>query len=215
MNAPRQTLTLAVLTNWEIVVYALYLEGGATDRVHTEDLALRCFGLAQDSFSWVKHRNYPDKDIVRVALTDARKPKHGALVSGRAGRTTAQSVETTSIKFPDGWQLTRSGVAWIQENEERLQHALNVRAVKPHRQDILRSLERVRKHPLFLEYQSDPGSFTPRIGDLAEMLRCRVDAEQFVWNKRFESLYNQAELAHQKDLVAFLDRCQGFQKSQV
>ena len=80
---------------------------------------------------------------------------------------------------------------------------------------MLRLLERVRRHRLFVEYLNDPEKFTPRIGDLAEMLRCRVDADQYVWDKRFESLYNQAQLARQPDLVAFLDRCQRFQRSQA
>jgi len=69
--------------NRELVVYCLYVVGGATERVHTEDLALKCWELFPDSFSWTKYPNYPDKDIVRVALTDARKEKYGALVSGR------------------------------------------------------------------------------------------------------------------------------------
>jgi hypothetical protein len=60
------------LKNWEIAVYALFLEGGTSKPIHTEDIALACFRLAPDAFSWIRHVEYPDKDIARVALTDAR-----------------------------------------------------------------------------------------------------------------------------------------------
>lgn len=215
VNANEPAVTRVGLANWEIVAYALFLEGGATRRVHTEDLALRCFQLAPDAFSWVRHREYPDKDIVRVALTDARKAKHGTLVTGRAGRTVSQQGNPHSTIASDGWQLTRGGVAWIQDNEGRLKDLLGGRTVKAHRQEILRALDRIRRHALFIEYLIDPGSFVPRIGELAELLRCRVDADAQVWTKRFEGLHNQAQLAQQPDLEAFLTRCQHFQKSQA
>ena len=34
------------LSNIDIVVYALYLLGGWHERVHTDDIALKCFELA-------------------------------------------------------------------------------------------------------------------------------------------------------------------------
>ena len=42
------------LKNWEVVVYALYLAGGVTRAIHTEEVALKCFGLAPDAFSWIR-----------------------------------------------------------------------------------------------------------------------------------------------------------------
>jgi hypothetical protein len=76
----------AHLNNWEIAVYALHLQGGASAPIRTEDVALKCFEIVPEAFSWIHHTQYPDKDIARVALTDARKPKAGALVKGRAGK---------------------------------------------------------------------------------------------------------------------------------
>ena len=100
---------VGALPNRELVVYALFLLGGDTNRVHTEDVALKCFELCPQSFSWVKHAEYPDKDIVRVALTDARKEHYGALVEGRAGQRHGLTAKTKRGPVPDGWILTATG----------------------------------------------------------------------------------------------------------
>ena len=44
-------MTAKTYPNRQLVVYALYLLGGDTERVHTEDIALRCFELFPASFS--------------------------------------------------------------------------------------------------------------------------------------------------------------------
>lgn len=201
------------LTNWEIAVYALYLRGGASRSVHTEDVALKCFELAPDSFSWVKHRQYPDKEVARKGLVDARAEKN--LVTGRTGRGKGQSSKTATDPALDGWQLTDAGVRWVMENEDRLAHELQERQPKGHRQELLQKLSRIRGHGLFKKFQDQPAGFVPSLGSLAELLRCRVDAERSVWEKRFATLRNEARLANQGDVVTFLDICQKFVNSDV
>ena len=203
------------LVNREIVVYALYLEGGVGKRVHTEDIALRCFRLAPDSFSWIKYPDYPDKDIVRVALTDGRKEKYGALVAGESGRTRTRRSGRRDSSKQDGWQLTEAGVAWICENRTRLEESLADRRPRAHRQEIRRALERVRRHQLYREFEENPRDFTPRLGLLAELLRCRVDAEPPIWEKRFESLRQRAQVTEDDGMVRFIDVCRQFYQSQV
>lgn len=193
------------LHGWEITLYALHLEGGASTDVHTEDVAVRCFALAPDAFSWVKHRQFPDKDIVRQHLSRLRRPQHGdPLVTGRAGRTRLAGGLATAA----GWKLTRRGVRWIVEHRERLERSLQHRQPRADRQDLLRSLARVRGHRLFEQFQGDRESFVPPLGELAELLRCRVDSDEEVWHSRFATMRNQAELASQADLAAFLERCE-------
>ncbi len=191
--------------SWEIVLHALYLEGGASRAVHTEDIAAKCFALAAGAFSWVKRPDYPDKEIVRRHLIRLRVGEHGGkFVMGRAGRTQSADGETTS----DGWQLTPEGVTWILANHGRLEEQVGGRAPRGDRQEVQRALKRVREHSLFYEYLDNPEAFVPQIGDLAELLRCRVDADEQVWGKRFGTLRNQAELAEQRDLLAFIDKCE-------
>lgn len=196
------------LRNWEIVVYALHLLEGAARHVHTEDIALRCFELAPGSFSWIKHQEFPDKDIVRVSLVDARKEKMGGLVSGRAGKGKGQLRESDQHRSQDGWQLTESGIRWIKANEERLARVLEQHEPKAHRQEVLQRLSRLREHDLFRDFLDRRDSFVPSIGHLAELLRCRVDADPSVWNKRFEALRKDALVAKQQDMIEFIETCQ-------
>jgi len=199
-----------VLTNWEIAVYALYLEGGLSRPVHTEDVALRCFKLAPHSFSWIKHTHLPDKEVARSALVDARKEKYGALTTGRTGRGTGQKTEYGSGKSLDGWQLTNLGVEWVKANESRLLQELGKHEPKMHRQELLQKLSQVRNHPLFKEFEACPDEFAPSLGLLADLMRCRVDAEPIVWRRRFAALVNEAQMAEQHDIIDFLDRCHRF-----
>ena len=198
------------LRNWEVAVYALYLLDGATKLVHTEDIALKCHELAADSFSWVKHPEYPDKDIARVSLVDARKEKVGALVTGRSGQGKGQLHTVLQQRSLDGWQLTEKGISWARENGERLALALGQRQPKSHRQEVLQRLSRVRENVLFKNFLDCRGTFVPAIGPLAELLRCRVDAEPAVWNKRFESVRKDALVAEQRDVLDFIEACHAF-----
>lgn len=82
------------LSNVDLVTVALYTLGGAAERIDTEDVAKRASDLAPGRLSW---RRYPDQinlELVRVFLSDAKKPANGSYVIG-SGRT--------------GWMLTQHG----------------------------------------------------------------------------------------------------------
>lgn len=195
--------------NRELVIYALHLLGGAVERVHTEDIAIKAHELFPDSFSWTKHPGLPDKDIVRVALTDARKEKYGSLIEGRTGQHKGQSVRTNREPTPDGWILTEAGVQWVRLQHERLEQlAGSSGSPKEHRQKLLKQLARIRSHPLFAEYTRQPERFAPDIGGLAELFRCRVDASHEVWTDRLLGVRRRARAAEQSDILAFVDACE-------
>jgi hypothetical protein len=89
----------------ELAALALYTLGGGSRVVDTEDVAFKLNELAPGRFSW---RKYPDQinlELVRVALSDARKPESGSLVAGKGKR---------------GWSLTAAGQRWAEENASRL-----------------------------------------------------------------------------------------------
>jgi hypothetical protein len=75
----------ALPDNVAIAVYALRILGGATQFVHTEDVALKCFELVPERFSWRRYPQYPDGAPARFALEDAKKPKYGHLTDGNRG----------------------------------------------------------------------------------------------------------------------------------
>ena len=204
-----QSVQRATTPNRELVVYVLHVLGGSVERIHTEDIAHKAHALFPDSFSWTKYREFPDKDIVRVALTDARKAKYGGLIEGRTGQHRGQSSKTRRDPTPDGWILTKAGMDWIKENQCRFEAVVSsVGVPKEHRQKVLKQLGRIRSHRLFVDFSHDPDVFRPEIGGMAELFRCRVDAEEEVWVGRFETIRRQARVAEQKDVTDFIDACE-------
>jgi len=197
-----------------MVVYALAALGGDSRRIHTEDLAVKCHELSPESFSWTKYPMFPDKDIVRVALTDARKEQYGGLVEGRTGQKHGHSAKTKMGPTTDGWMLTREGVDWVKARGADLEALAGGPELKTHRQRILKQLAKVRKHQLFLDYLEEPSGFTPSIGALADLVRCRVDADRPVWDERFDALERKAVSADQQDVVDFVERCREAYESQ-
>ena len=185
--------------NPELVVYVLSLLGGESKSVHTEDIALKCHELFSDSFSWTKYPEYPDKEVVRVGLMDARREKNGQLVKGRAGQDRG--------KIPDGWMLTEDGIEWLKKNHIKFEAWKGSKELKEHRQKILRRLKRVKQHGLYEKFLANREQFSPSIGDLADLLRCRVDANPAVWEERLESVLRKAQAADQKEIMEFIEKC--------
>ncbi len=200
------------LSNREIVVYALYLLGGATKRQHTEDIALKCFELVPSAFSWVKHTHLPDKDIVRVALTDAHKEKFGVLVEGRTGQSRGQYRSRNQRPSSDGWILTEAGFNWAKENLPRL--GQGGEGTRDHRQQSLKFLRRLRQHESFKLFEASADEFSPSLGQLADLLKCRVDADPDVWADRFDRIVRNARLADQQEVVAFVEKSQAAYEAQ-
>ena len=196
------------LPNREIVVYVLGLLGGASQRVHTEDIAIKCHQLYPDAFSWTKYTNYPDKDIVRVALTDARKEKHGGLVDGRTGQNRGLAAKTRRSPVADGWLLTQAGMDWLDRAKAKFELLGQDRVLKDHRQKTLKRLRRVFDHQLWKRFDDEEGSFSPSIGELADLLRCRVDADGAIWSVRFGDLNQKAAAVGHSSLKRFVRICE-------
>ena len=87
------------LSNHEIVTLAVYLLGGDTQYVDTEDVAIKANELAPGRFTWRKYRNQINIENVRTFLSDAKKQKNGGYLRG-AGK--------------DGWLLTEGGTAFAK-----------------------------------------------------------------------------------------------------
>lgn len=81
------------LTRPEAVTLALYALGGAETPCDTEDVAVRVADVAPGMFAWKKYGDRIDKELVRVALSDARLKKEWVVGSHDKG----------------GWLLTPTG----------------------------------------------------------------------------------------------------------
>lgn len=89
-----------------VVTLAVYLLGGANKYIDTEDVAAKAYELAPERFRWRKYPQYPNLELVRVFLSDAKKPDKGHLLDGSGRR---------------GWTLTPAGLRWALESAESAQ----------------------------------------------------------------------------------------------
>ena len=90
----------------EIVTLAVYLLGGAQRFIDTEDVAMKAFELAPRRFGWRKYPKQINLELVRVSLSDAKKPHKGTFLRGSGRR---------------GWSLTAKGNKWIEANLKLLE----------------------------------------------------------------------------------------------
>jgi hypothetical protein len=89
------------LANHEIVTLAVYLLGGDTQYVDTEDAAVKASELAPGRFTWRKYREQINIDTVRKRLWDAVTPEKGAYLAGSEKK---------------GWMLTGAGLKFATKN---------------------------------------------------------------------------------------------------
>lgn len=80
------------ISNSEIVTLAVYLLGGEFNELDAEDVAVKCFELSPERFSWKKYTQYISLENVRKRLYDARNEEY--LVGSDK----------------KGWLLTRKGL---------------------------------------------------------------------------------------------------------
>jgi len=114
------------LTRPEAVTLALFALGGADVAAETEDVAVRVAELAPGMFAWRKYPDLIDKELVRVALSDARLKKHWVVGSHDRG----------------GWLLTTSGQELARSKEALLDGTKEVRRSGRDERQLVR--ERVR-----------------------------------------------------------------------
>jgi hypothetical protein len=92
------------LTRPEAVVLALLALRGDERSLDTEDVAIEVARLVPGMFAWQKYPDQIDKELVRVALSDARLKKKWVV----------------GAHDKEGWMLTPSGVAFAERSNGRL-----------------------------------------------------------------------------------------------
>jgi len=188
------------LSDKDIVVYALYLLDGWQKRVHTEDIALKCYELAPNKFSWVKYPQYPDLAPARFALESAKKPQYGTLVKG-------ESERKKTIKSVGGWMLTASGIHWIKINKTRIEKYLNRQIPIGDRLPGDRKLKELLGSVAFKKFMGLSEQAEISHAEFAESLICTVNTGAEVLNDRLEQLYSIAEKLKRKDVKNYVKFC--------
>lgn len=123
-----KTTTRRLPTQFEVAVLAVYMLGGASRSIDTEDVAIKCHELAPTLFSWQKHKDQINLELVRVNLSNAKKTQNGSLLSG-SGR--------------EGWRLNSRGVDWITGTGQAL--IRNIKGKSIQTESKAGSIDAVRK----------------------------------------------------------------------
>jgi len=131
------------LSNVEIVTIVVYLLGGHTHPVDTEDVAVKANDLAPGRFVWRKHPQQINLQGVRFALEDAKKSQYGYLVGGAN----------------EGWILTEVGYSFASMNVGLLEKA-ELSANRKSRAEkawIKRERQRMLSSEAYLKFQRGQG----------------------------------------------------------
>jgi hypothetical protein len=189
-----------ILSDKDIAVYALYLLGGWQKRIHTEDVALKCYELAPSKFSWVKYPQFPDLTPARFALEAAKKPKNGALVKGESERKRTPS----NI---GGWMLTADGIKWASANMKRIEEYLGKRRPTGERLPADRKLKALTESSSFNKFKVYGEQANISHAEFAESLLCTVNTRAQVLKDRLEQLLSIAEEFNRDDVKGYVDFC--------
>ena len=189
--------TLSVV---DIAVYALYLLDGWQRRIHTEDIALKCFELAPSRFCWVKYKQYPDLMTAWFALGDAKKERYGGLVIGGSERKRAKDTFT-------GWRLSEEGISWIKENRTRIENALANEMPPMSRLIEDRRMKYLLKSAAFKKYLSGGDGLNITRPEFAESIICTVNTGRDVLSEKIAQLYSAAEVLRLEKVRQYLDFC--------
>ena len=189
-----------MLSDKDIVLYALYILGGWQKRVHTEDIALKCFELAPSKFSWVKYPQYPDLAPARFALESTKKPKYGALVKGGSERK-------RTVKSVGGWMFTANGIQWIKDNEKRIENYLGRLRPIGDRTPADRKIKELLKSVAFNKYEDYGEKADISHAEFAESLLCTINTRPEVLNDRLEQLLSIAEKLNKKNIKEYINFC--------
>ena len=188
------------LSDKDIAVYALHLLGGWQKRVHTEDVALKCYELAPSKFSWVKYPQHPDATPARFALEAAKKQKYGALVRG-------ESERKRTSKNIGGWMLTVNGIEWVKENRKRIEDYLGKHVPTGDRLPANRKLKGLTESAAFRRFRDRGEQAEVSHAEFAESLVCTVNTTAEVLNDRLDQLNSIAEELKRDDIKSYVDFC--------
>lgn len=127
------------------MVLALHELGGEAD---LETIAVKAFELFPGEFSWQRFPDYPDKDTVRVHLSDAKKDAFGCLVKDRDLRQDGAPGSRAKR-----YSLTQAGVTKAKELREEF--ALDQLGGSRKDIDYGRVIEPIISSEAFQQYKAD------------------------------------------------------------
>lgn len=166
-----------------LVVLALYELGGEGD---LETIAVKAHKMFPDLFCWRRYRKFPDKDAVRVHLSEAKKESAGRLVTDQDMRRTGDRMGR--IKR---FALTGAGIA--RARELRIIHDRHAVTATKRPLDYSRMIQPILDSKAFARYRV--GTPMHRIGRDAFLAAFKLfpDASAFVASGRLARIESSVE----------------------
>jgi len=192
-----------LLTNIDIVLYALSLLGGATKKVPSENIAIKSFELEPSRFSWRLYPQYPDIEAVRISLFDARKRKNGNLVSGRYGKATGKKVA-------DGWIFSPEGILWLENNQIRITRALGSSESPIKRTEISKKLNELESSVAFRKYIKDGSCSNIKTYEFTDFLNASLDTPASILRDRIAKVRALSASGKKQKLLDFVELCEKY-----
>lgn len=128
-SSRKKSISPPSFSNHEIVTLAVYLLGGRSDHVDTEDVAIKSNAIAPGRFTWRKYRRQVNLELIRVYLSDAKKKEKGAYLSGSGS---------------EGWLLTEAGFRFCRRERKKLKAVISARPVMGSKEKRWRRSEKAR-----------------------------------------------------------------------
>lgn len=189
-------MTKEDLTTVDIILYALYLEGGMAKKIDTEDVTLRCFKLSPSRFSWIKYTQYPSLEAVRRPLITARSEEGGSLVQGRHGKTKEDQVS-------EGWIFTPKGIEWIKNNENRIGLLLKIKQKSPKRIPIDKKIFEYKNSNAFKKFIRDKDCKNILPYEFTDFLNASLDTPSSILRDRLDKIQAIATTAKEQEIINF------------
>ncbi len=166
--------------NWtkkEIVLWGLGEAGGTTEFIDTETVGVLLFHKHPGIFALRKYPQYPDIDVARIQLSDAKRDKGPA--------DPARVVQDTDLKRPSAgrgkqrilsknptWKLNAAGIKWYEENKAAISQSIDSASKVGERRSSVSTkisadkitsavLNRIRLRPSFSTFQKNNESVGP------------------------------------------------------
>ena len=196
-------MTKEDLTTIDIILYALYLEGGMTKKTNTEDIALKCFKLSPFRFSWIKHSQYPSLESVRRPLITARSKEGGSLIQGRHGKTKEDQVS-------EGWIFTPKGIEWLESNKNRIESLLKLKPSQPKRTQIDKRIFELKNSVAFKKFvrEKDCKNILPY--EFTNFLNASLDTPSSILRDRIDKIRAVAATAKEREIINFVNMAEKY-----
>ncbi len=188
-----------LIRNIDIVLFALYEQGGAQKSIHTEDVAHQIFQypMGRQRYKWERYE-YPDKERILRELRRLKNRRGTPLVKGHA------NVGARKNRV-DGWVLTPEGVDYVNQLEECLRSALQSDTSKMSIYSVEELERRISETKCFKIYAKDSTLASAEDHHFTDMLYCLPDAAIERISAAFNSLLANAKAAKVATIISFLE----------